>query len=281
MELLIILSIIITILVIYKLFSFSPFRDNLISVPFIKNGDLLDPIYNRFKGRFTKDPGGKLSKIDAVYVIAMPDRVKYIKEQIKKLKVSAVYFNAITPKDLSLDDYNNLSKTNVEGYRIYGKLTRLPVLLSFLMCCMDALVKGYNTITIFEDDISILVDNKLINESTAEFNDNNELDVFYMGYCYLTQCDQNTNIYKNLVKLSNPDLLCCHSMCVKTRIMPQLIDYCFPMTTNSDEMFRNFYLKNRTGVCVPKQVYFTQNREEVGSLNQSLDDNELFATCTF
>ena len=53
------------------------------------------------------------------------------------------------------------------------------------------------------------------------------------------------------------------------------------MTTNSDELFRDYYVKNNVNVCVPKNIYFTQNRNEVDSLNESVEDQELFQTCKF
>ena len=70
-------------------------------------------------------------------------------------------------------------------------------------------------------------------------------------------------------------------MALKSSILPGLIKYCFPMTTNSDELFRDYYVRNKTNVCVPKKVYFIQNRDTVESLNESVDDHTLFRTCTF
>ena len=255
---------------------------NTIEVPLITKSEILNPIYNRFKSRFKKvDKGGNLSGIDAVYVITMPQRKKYITEQIEKLGINAIYLDAITPSDIKAQEYNTLTLINDPTSRIYLKYTRFAVLLSFIMCLMDSLVNGYSTIVIFEDDISTLVDSRLLNESTQEFKNNKQLDVFYMGYCYLQNCKQSTVQYKNLFKLSNPDLLCGHSMCLKRSVIPEMIDYCFPMTTNSDEMFRDFYKANGINVCVPKQVYFTQNRETNGSLNDSNDNDILFKTCQF
>ena len=60
-------------------------------------------------------------------------------------------------------------------------------------------------------------------------------------------------------------------------MLPGLIDYCFPMNQNSDELFRNYFIRNNINVCVPREPYFLQNREAVGSLNESVDDE--FKTC--
>jgi hypothetical protein len=127
------------------------------------------------------------------------------------------------------------------------------------MCFVDALSKGYSTITIFEDDISINVSKKQLERTTIEYYNSN-IDVMYMGYCFLN-CTQPTQKYQNIVLLSDPDLLCCHAMCVETKILPGLINYCFPMFNNSDEMFRDYYQKD--------------------SLNESIENLELFKTCEF
>ena len=86
---------------------------------------------------------------------------------------------------------------------------------------------------------------------------------------------------KNLIEISERDLLCCHAMCVKTSILPGLIEYCFPMVNNSDELFRDYYLLNKIKVCVPKKAYFTQNRKSLESLNESVEDPKLFDVCSF
>jgi len=245
-----------------------------------ENTQLVDSLYNRFKNRIHLVLGNdNLSSVDMVYVITMPQRKDYITSQMNSLGITFTYFDAITPQDLTQEDYDTLSYTNKPGTRIYKKYTRLCVLLSFIMCFIDAIKKGYSTIVLFEDDLSILVDKPLLNESLAEFGKSN-LDAFYMGYCFLN-CNQLVTNYKNLVELSDPNLICGHSFAVKTRILPELVKFCFPMTTASDELFRDYYIKNNIKVAVPRSVFFTQNRESLGSLNQSTPDPELFKTCKF
>jgi len=245
-------------------------------------GSILESVYQRFKNRFTTVKGKtELNSVDMVYVITMPKRKAYITEQINKLGVTARYFNAITPDDLSQDDYNTLSNINQMNSDIYQKYTRLAVLLSFVMCFMDSLKQGYNTIVIFEDDMTINVKPELLNESLTEFQ-KSPLDIFYMGYCFLN-CGQllYLNKFNTLVELTDRNLLCCHSMCIKTRILPGLINFCFPMRNNSDELFRNYYILAGIKVCVPRSVYFSQNRASLESLNESIEDPLLFKTCKF
>ena len=46
---------------------------------------------------------------------------------------------------------------------------------------MDSLEKGYKTIIIFEDDMTITVSPELLDESLIEFS-KSDIGVFYMGY---------------------------------------------------------------------------------------------------
>jgi GR25 family glycosyltransferase involved in LPS biosynthesis len=236
--------------------------------------------YDRFKNRFKLIKNKKnLSDIDMVYVICMPQRKDYITNEINKLGLTFTYLDAIKPSDLTIEDYENYTIINKPGSYIYKKYTRFAVLLSFILCFMDSLSKGYSTIVIFEDDIKTLVTPELLNKSLHEFK-NSYFDVFYMGYCFLN-CNQLYKKQDTLVEISQNNLLCCHSMAIKTNILPGLIKYCFPMLKNSDEMFRDYYLKSKIKVCVPESIYFTQNRNDLDSLNESKEDLSVFKTCKF
>ena len=228
-------------------------------------------LYDKFKPRFNLVELNQ-GKVDMVYAITMPQRKEYITKQINKLNLTCKYFDAITPSDLSTNEYNQLSNINNPKSDIFQKYTRLPVLLSFIMCFMDAVKNNYHTIIIFEDDIQINVNNTTLNEGIQEFLNSN-CDIFYMGYCYMN-CNQLTNLhkYRNLVEVEDRNILCCHALCIKTEMLPGLINFCFPMINNSDELFRNYFMLNNIKVCVPRQAYFTQNRDAVESLNESYFD---------
>jgi hypothetical protein len=198
---------------------------------------------------------------------------------INSIGVEAIYFDAVKPSDLTTEDYTTLSHVNNPKSYMFQKYTRLPILISFIMCFMDALVNNYSTIILFEDDIMVKVDKNTLINSIKEFNES-DMDVFYMGYCFLN-CSQPVNNFDYLVKITDNNLICCHSMCFKTHFLQELIDYSFPMTYNADELFRNFYQLQKLNVCVPRSVYFTQNRTSVDSLNESRDNPELFKTCNF
>jgi uncharacterized membrane protein len=239
----------------------------------------LNDLYLKFKSRFTLNSNvSTFNGIDMVYVVVMPQRVNYITKQIDSMKLRCKYFDAVKPSDLSTADYNTLSNINEPKSAIYNKKTRLPVLLSFVMCFMDALKNGYSTICIFEDDIVKNIDLNTINQGTSEFA-SSKSDVFFMGYCFL-DCKQPKTNGKFISELSNPAVICGHAICYKTKMLPDLIDYCFKMEKPSDELFTDYYVKNKIKVSVPiESTYFDQvdrfdrpdDTGELPSLNESVN----------
>ena len=158
--------------------------------------------------------------------------------------------------------------TNNIFSRFYNKQTRLPVLLSFTMCFIDSIINNYKTIVIFEDDMVIDIDLPTLNASTEQFS-NSDLEFFYMGYCFMN-CNQKTKDVGYLKELSIPSILCGHAMCIKSKALPKLIEYCFPMKKPSDELFMDYYIKNKSRVCIPHKPYFNQfERTSDNSLNES------------
>lgn len=204
--------------------------------------------------------GNKIA--DQVYCICMPDRREYMKQQINKLGISCVLFNAITPADLTPTDYKNLTDKS-----FITKKTRLPLQLSFTMCYLDAIKNNYNTIIVFEDDIEILADKDTIINGITEFK-KSDFVMFYMGYCWLN-CDQEIQVNGSLVNIQDYSrLFCAHSICYKVKYLKQFIDFLFPMNEEFDVKITKFFKKYNYSVCVPKQVYFDQNKE-LGTLNET------------
>jgi hypothetical protein len=232
--------------------------------------DYVYKYYLKYANRFSVNNNkGKLNGVDMVYCITMPQRRQYAENQINKLGVQCTFLNAITPLLLSTDDYDHLSIINVPDNKISNRLTRLPVLLSFIFCFMDAKTKGYEEIVVFEDDFTIDVDLKTLNAALDEFK-KSKFDIFYMGYCFM-QCNSGipTPEYKYLVDIFNKMIVCCHAIALKTDMVKDLVNYCFPMVNNSDEMFRDYFIEYDRMVCVPKVAYFGQNRDDLGSHNES------------
>jgi hypothetical protein len=227
--------------------------------------------YEKFKNRFTLIPHStSLNSVDMVYIVAMPQRKDYITKQMTKLDVSYTYFDAIKKGDLTDSEISQLSDVNKRGSKIYNLPTRLFHTLSFTMCFIDAIKKGYSNIIIFEDDIVINVDTDTLNNSLEEFNQSDN-DFFYLGYCFLDcKQKQDRDKYKNLIDLTNPSILCNHSTVFKVSALPPLIDYLFPMKIPTDEAMVKYFKLNKTKVCISKKPYFDQvPRDQMESLNVS------------
>jgi GR25 family glycosyltransferase involved in LPS biosynthesis len=259
----------------------------MIKVKFILMSILLIIAFNifynnsRFKltqqERFQFNGKSNTLGVDMVYAITMPNRKEYITAQINKLDTGCMFFNAVTPDDLTKEDYDNLSTTYKENTRISGLVTRLPLTISFLCCFKNAIDNNYDTIIVFEDDIKINQDINTIKEGISEFKKSN-FDIFYMGYCFLN-CETPIGKVGNLIEIKSKDLLCAHALCIKTKILKNLIDFVLPMDQNFDEILRNFYSKYNIKVCVPKITYFDQeDRAIMGTLNESY---EVLKTCVF
>jgi hypothetical protein len=185
------------------------------------------------------------------------------------MKLNYTFFNAITPSDITQQEYNILSSTNDKKSKLYNHLTRLPLQLSFTMCYIDAIMKGYSTIVIFEDDIVVKVDTRTLIESINAFKKSTYI-FFYMGYCWMN-CNQKFTIEK-LINVPDRKLFCCHSICYKVKYLTSLIKSIYPMNDNLDNNIVNFIKDNNYRVCVPSTTFFDQNRETLGTLND--DDNE-------
>ena len=235
-------------------------------------GPYLDALYEKFKHRFSTSSRGTVpNHIDNVYCIYAKDREQYVKNQLHSFDMKVTYFDAIFPTDLTKQDYDTLSCTNKRFCgKIYNKQTKFPVQMSYIMCMMDAMKKGYKTIIIFEDDIVINVDRDTLAASIEEFAAS-PYEMFYMGYCWMS-CNQdfNTTQHDYLVKVPNNKLKCTHAIALKTDNFPDLINYMFPMTVPNDVSFSNYFKQFGTQICVPKFSYFDQDRENLGTLNDNL-----------
>ena len=237
-----------------------------------QHGKLLN-IYEKFKHRFyTKTYGNPLYNIDEIYCIVAPSRKKYIEQQFMNLNIRVTFFNGIFPKDLSRNDYINLSDTYKQGNNIYKKKTKLPVQLSFTMCMLDAIEKGHKTIMVFEDDIKINVSKHVLEKSIREFI-YSPFDAFYMGYCWMS-CKQefDKSKYEYLVEVPDTKLWCNHAVVLKGNILPELIDSIFPLNKPKDIGFQVYFKINNKKICVPKFSYFNQDKKTYGSMNENFLD---------
>ena len=238
----------------------------------------IETLYTKFKNRFSNSNEGALpSSVDRVYCIYSDNRKDYIQNQFSRFNLNVTYFKGIFPKDLTTYDYDTLSCTNTKHCNISDKKTRLPVQLSFVMCMMDAMKRGYKTIMIFEDDIDIKVDRNVLDKSLDEFQ-KSPYEMFYMGYCKMS-CFQafDKKQHEYIVEVPNKSLVCHHAIAMKTAKFKDILDYLFPMTEYKDQMFKKYLKDSKCGVCVPKISYFDQRRDLFKSVNGSTSFNHL--TC--
>ena len=238
----------------------------------------LEKLYDKFKNRFSNSNQGALpSTVDRVYCICSDEREDYIENQFSRFNMNVTYFKGIFPDDLTLNDYKTLSCTNHKFCKIHKKNTKLPVQLSFTMCMMDAMKKGYKTIIIFEDDIVINVDKDTLDESLKEFQ-KSQYEMFYMGYCHMN-CNQkfdNTQ-HEYLVDVPDKKLVCHHAIAMKTPNFKYLLEYMFPMMNTKDRSFTYYFKKFNKKICVPKFSYFDQDKETHTTMNDNHE--KIHETC--
>ena len=236
-------------------------------------------LYNKFNKRFELYNNNiKLNSVDQVYCISMPQRKKYITGKMDDLNINYKLLNAVTPDDLTYDECSKLSNINDSESKIYNKKTRLALQVSFTMCFLDAIKKGYKYIIVFEDDIIVNVDSQTLNDTLSEFK-KTDYSMFYMGYCF-TRCgniDRKTNDL--FLEIKDKKILCCHAICYKVAYLPDLIKYLYPMKDNFDEAIVIYNKKNNIKVCVIRQTFFDQNRKELGTLNEDSITGDNLENC--
>jgi len=225
---------------------------------------------NNFKNRSEKHKYYSNLNVDNVYCIVMPQRKEYMKNVLNKMKINYTLFNAITPKDISNDNYNELSSTNTKGSRLYGLPTRLALQLSFTLCFMDAISNGYKTIIILEDDIIVNTDISNLNNYIDEFKKSDYV-FFYMGYCFMN-CNQNfykspQGDYGKLIDVVDKSASCTHAICYKVEYLKELIEFIYPMDNNFDHNITDFIKDKNYKICISNKTLFDQNRDELGTLN--------------
>jgi hypothetical protein len=215
----------------------------------------LEKFYNT--SRFNTFKGTKGNLTDCIYSIVMPDRKNYMISVLNNLGYNYVLFDAITPSDLTAGDYQTFCKNS---HFITKKKTRLPLQLSFTMCYLNAIKNNYSNIIVFEDDIITNVDENTLNNSISEFK-NSSYSMFYMGYCFL-DCNQLFEETKSsLINVKNySKLWCAHAIVYKVSILKKLIDYLYPMEHEFDVGLIKFIEKNNYRVCIPKEIYFKQDK---------------------
>lgn len=240
---------------------------------------VVSSLHERFKHKFEHHDTSSNSLqgvVDKVYCISMPQRKEYITKKMNELGTSYRLLNAVTPDDLAKTDYEHLSETyNPENHHIYNRLTKLPLQVSFTVCMLDALKNNYDTIIIFEDDITIEKDIQTIKKGIEQFKQS-KYNLFYMGYGSFVCSEWSPDKYKDELVEVTSHIDCTHAIVYKKSIVPKILDTIYPMKAYYDNLLMSTPYK-----CVPNNVYFDQAREELGSLNEDDNPNSKIPTCSF
>ena len=228
-------------------------------------------VYTRFKDRFSfVENENNNVEVDMVYCICMPKRKEYAKKQLELLKTKYKMFNAITPKDLTSEDYSKMSQTySPLNVFLYKQMTKLPVCLSFFMCYYDAYVNNYDTILVLEDDIKLKVSVDKIYGAIRDFK-TTEFEIMFLGYCW-AYCNMTyPSITEHLYKApTETQLLCNHAMVMKKSFIKKYMerDEVTFWRHRNDHTLSDYLKNNKIEKCVTSPDYISQNREELGSNN--------------
>ena len=242
-------------------------------------------IYSRFKSRFEIIGGKSPFPTTMVYCISMPDRIDYVKKQMEKLETPYKLLHAISPKQLSIIDYLTISpNVHLNPFsRLFKRFTKLPVSLSFFMCYYDAYLNGYDSISIFEDDIMFDVSPGEIKKLTSEFVDSDQ-EVLFLGYCW-HKCKNKTEykqVSPNLYQTPpRKGILCNHALAMKREFFAKYVNrspIIFYTRTN-DKTLSRYMVRHNTKKAIPIEPVVFQNVPLLGSNNENINSNIRKTTC--
>jgi len=227
----------------------------------------LDNHLNKFKfqNKFEYHSGTQNYNVDMIYCIVLPKRKDYMLNVMKN--VNCFFFDAITPDDLTHEDYTLLSSTFEYSpfNEIYKKKTRLALQISHVMCYLHAIKNNFETIIVFEDDI-LPKDLSKLPQAIEQFK-TSRFKIFYLGYCQLN-CKRKYHLENYLIPVNNW-ILCMHAIAYKVKYLPDLINNLFYMKQPIDHLLRKYIQKNKDSACISDHAFFDQN----DSLGSNLEYN--------
>ena len=241
-------------------------------------------IYNRFKSRFEINGHG-VFPTSMVYCICMPNRLGYARKQMSTLGTQYKLLHAISPKELNILDYMTMSPNVYINPRskVFMKYTKLAVDLSFFMCFYDAYLNGYDSITIFEDDIEFEASPNQIKSLVTEFLETKQ-EILFLGYCW-HNCKNKSkhkqvsqNIYQIPFKSS---IFCNHALSMKKGFISKYIkSFPFPFyTTTNDHSLSTYMIRNKIKKAIPRRAVVSQNYSLLKSNNGNNNENIHKTTC--
>lgn len=206
--------------------------------------------------------------IDSVYVVALPTRLEYIRNILKKLNIKANILNAFDKKNINgipsgipsgiPDGIINpdVPKNQLYSGRIACHLSHSQILIHFL----DS---DKQTALILEDDIKILENSDQKIKDLVEKIDkiDTKWGIIYLGYCLESKNRDNKN---DIIKLNRP--LCTHAYIVNRKSAKILLDNFFPMyRSEGDQIMGELIASGKLTAYGPKKMILGQN-ENIGSI---------------
>lgn len=229
-----------------------------------------------------------------VYCVFLPERKNHVlKTLCDKGFHKCLYFQGLVPSDLSKDDYDILSTTNLFGPPIsdcdlcshnhwhpciYGKPCKFCVHVSYLMCLYHAIQHSeLDYLLVFEDDIYFKGSDNDLRQTYNEFVSSG-FDVLYLGFGH---CKEGYHLkphetYRRLIPLPmNQSIICKHAIVYKKSYIEKVFWDFLPQTECSDVHFNHTNIINKARVCIPKTPFVFQDRRAFGSFNQNEEEQEI------
>jgi len=220
-------------------------------------------IYNKFGQNW-------LNKyVNKVYIIAMPNRVKYMTDFMNIINQKNFDFIQPIDKTTILNPYEYTDNLNLSAGKIACHLSHIKALKTFLN-------SSHETCFIFEDDL-MLPDGTNVEKGVDDFFSNlpGNWEILFLGRCW-DWCHDSV-VYNKYV-CSNPRPLCRHAYVVNKSAAKKLVDYTNIMYMEAgDHMYADLIRKGILQSYSPYESLFIQNRTTLST--QVMYTNPNLVTC--
>lgn len=217
-------------------------------------------ISNDFKNIIRKNTNwvsldsGNYQGINSVYVIALPDRLNYVRGILDKLGIKANILDAFDKKNA--DNFPKEIITNFHGNtggKIACQVSHSQVLLHFLE-------SENETALILEDDIKLIngIDKEKIGSFVKDVvKKDPNWSMIYLGYCY--EPIKSLESKSEIITLKRPE--CTHAYIVNKKSAKILLDNFYPMKTPIDTKIAKLIESGKLISYGPKNMFFGQNEK--------------------
>lgn len=202
------------------------------------------------------------SLVDKIYVMAIPERINYISNILKKdYKIDFEIVSAILGKDINKQD---LIDKNIISKNIKLNNNQIACYLTFLKTLDIFLNTDSEKCIIFEDDLQLpLVGinyyekiKQLLEETPKNF------DMIYMGRCY-DDCSRDQKITENVSRCFFPK--CNHALIVSKKGAKKLKNILKYLSYEKDVTIANSIFNKNLIAYAANPPLFYQNRNNIKS----------------